>query len=233
VVCGRRRERFPEKSIYNRLADIEWATPVGEARSCGGDAMMRVDAFRAVGGFDASVVAGEEPELCQRLRGKGWKIVRIDANMTLHDSAMLHFSQWWRRAIRSGYGAIDVATRFGADRLFVNQVRSVRLWAVGFPLAVLMIWIAFAVARGTQAGFLAAFIVLLAFQLQMLRVAWRAYQRTGRFVDALAYGFLTMIGKWAGLFGQIRYWRDRRRGQAARLIEYKKHPAPTAPAAGS
>jgi glycosyltransferase involved in cell wall biosynthesis len=35
VVCGRRRERFAEKSIYNRLCDLEWNTPVGEAMACG------------------------------------------------------------------------------------------------------------------------------------------------------------------------------------------------------
>ena len=29
VVFGRRRERFPDQSIYNCLADIEWDTPVG------------------------------------------------------------------------------------------------------------------------------------------------------------------------------------------------------------
>src|SRR5579864_8939667 len=77
VVCGRRRERFPDASIYNRLADLEWDTPVGEVKSCGGDAMMRLDAFHAAGGFDATVVAGEEPELCQRLRARGWKVLRI------------------------------------------------------------------------------------------------------------------------------------------------------------
>ena len=37
VVCGRRRERFPEQSIYNRLCDMEWDTPIGEAKACGGD----------------------------------------------------------------------------------------------------------------------------------------------------------------------------------------------------
>lgn len=31
VVCGRRRERFPDASLYNRLIDLEWDTPVGEA----------------------------------------------------------------------------------------------------------------------------------------------------------------------------------------------------------
>src|SRR5690349_8029988 len=45
VVCGRRRERFPEASVYNRLCDIEWATPVGQAAACGGDFLARLDAF--------------------------------------------------------------------------------------------------------------------------------------------------------------------------------------------
>ena len=70
VVCGRRRERFPEQSIYNRLADLEWNTPVGEAKYCGGDAMMRVAAFRQVGGFNPDLIAGEEPELCVRFETK-------------------------------------------------------------------------------------------------------------------------------------------------------------------
>jgi glycosyltransferase involved in cell wall biosynthesis len=33
VVCGRRRERFPEASIYNRFIDMEWNTP---HRRCSG-----------------------------------------------------------------------------------------------------------------------------------------------------------------------------------------------------
>jgi glycosyltransferase involved in cell wall biosynthesis len=30
VVCGRRREKFPSRSIYNRLCDKEWDTPLGQ-----------------------------------------------------------------------------------------------------------------------------------------------------------------------------------------------------------
>jgi len=58
VVCGRLRERRPEASIYNQLCDIEWNTPVGEARACGGIAMMRVNALRAAGGFVEALIAG-------------------------------------------------------------------------------------------------------------------------------------------------------------------------------
>jgi hypothetical protein len=30
-VCGRRRERSPESSLYNLVCDLEWDTPIGEA----------------------------------------------------------------------------------------------------------------------------------------------------------------------------------------------------------
>ena len=62
VVCGRRRERHPSASIYNRLCDIEWDTPVGQTSACGGDSLVRAEAFEAVGGFRAQLMAGEEPE---------------------------------------------------------------------------------------------------------------------------------------------------------------------------
>ena len=103
VVCGRRRERDTQASIYNRLCDMEWDTPVGEAGACGGDALFRVQAFRDVGGFRAELVAGEEPELCARLRARGWKVLRIAAEMTRHDAAMTRFGQWWRRNVRAGH----------------------------------------------------------------------------------------------------------------------------------
>jgi serine acetyltransferase len=221
VVCGRRRERFPLASVYNRLADMEWDTPVGETISCGGDSMMRVDAFRAVNGFDASIAAGEEPELCQRLRNRGWKIFRIDAEMTLHDSAMLHFGQWWQRAVRSGYGSMDVASRFGAQGLFAQQVRSARVWGLGLPVAVLLVGMIIGLAFGAKWGVLAAILVSFALPAQMLRIAVKSRSRTANFSDALIHGVLTMAGKWAYLLGEIRYRRDRGAGRNTRLIEYK------------
>jgi len=41
VVRGRLRERYPYKSIYNRLCDIEWDGPAGDIDSCGGIFMIR------------------------------------------------------------------------------------------------------------------------------------------------------------------------------------------------
>ena len=64
--------------------------------------MMRVEAFRQVGGFNSTLIAGEEPELCVRMRQNGGVILRIDAEMTLHDIAMTQFRQFWKRSEAPG-----------------------------------------------------------------------------------------------------------------------------------
>jgi len=117
VVCGRRRERYPERSVYNRLCDMEWDTLVGEADACGGDALIRTAAFRQVGGYDDKLIAGEEPELCSRLRAAGWRVVRLPAEMTLHDAAMTRFGQWWRRRC----GADTLTPRWPPDMVVADS----------------------------------------------------------------------------------------------------------------
>lgn len=137
VVCGRRRERFPEATVWNRLCDLEWDTPVGEADACGGDAMMRVTAFEAVGGFREGLIAGEEPELCHRLRAAGWKVRRLAADMTLHDAAMTRAAQWWTRAIRAGHAFAEChwLHRDGPVPMWRREVRGVVFWGLLMPLA--------------------------------------------------------------------------------------------------
>ena len=137
VVCGRRRERHPEASVYNRLCDHEWDTPVGPTDFCGGDAMMRVAAFAQVGGFCPTLIAGEEPDLCHRLRRDGWTIHRIDRDMTTHDAAMTRIGQWWQRNRRGGYACAEALARRGhGDRAMLRDVISNLLWAmpVTWPL---------------------------------------------------------------------------------------------------
>ena len=224
AVCGRRRERFPRRSIYNRLMDLEWDTPIGPARSVGGDAMFRLDAFNAVGGFDASVMAGEEPQLCLRLRHANWKLLRVDAEMTLHDAAMARFGQWWRRQVRGGYGALDVYQRFpvGGERLFAKPTRSAVLWAAGWPAAVVAAGLIGLAIRGPSVGLTAGMIVFFALPLQMARLSARELVRGMRPQAAVAYGVLTMLAKWAWFAGQVRYRRDRAQGGRLQLIEYKR-----------
>ena len=140
-MCGRRRERFPERSIYNWLCDLEWDRPVvGETRAFGGDVMMRVSALESVGGYRDDVIAAEDDELCVRLRAAGWRLWRIDREMTLHDAAMTRFSQWWRRSLRCGYGFAQVSYLHGElpERYFVWEARRAWLWGVWLPIACLV-----------------------------------------------------------------------------------------------
>jgi hypothetical protein len=223
VVCGRRREMAPDTSIYNRLADLEWDTPIGEAFACGGDSMIRAEAFEAVGGFDPTAPAGEEPELCQRLRRAGWTVWRIDAEMTRHDLAMTRFRQWWRRQYRSGYNGLDVVTRFpDPDNIFVQGLARSRKWAIGWPLAVVIAGLVGWGLAGPILAATAAGLIALVMPLQILRLAMKVRRRVDGLPTALAYGTLTMVAKWADLAGQAGYWLDRRRGKMARLIEYKR-----------
>ena len=66
---------------------------------------MRYEALSDANGFREDLIAGEEPELCLRLRQAGWEIWRLDVEMTLHDADMHRFGQWARRARRGGFAA--------------------------------------------------------------------------------------------------------------------------------
>lgn len=210
VVCGRRRERHPEQSVYNGLCDIEWDTPVGEAKACGGDAMMRVDAFASVRGFSPGLIAGEEPELCVRLRAAGWRIWRMAEEMTLHDAALQHFSQWWRRTLRGGYAFAQGASLHGdaAERHWVRESRSARFWGLGIPLLV------FAVVTWWSAWGL---LLLAIYPLQIIRLAMRKQQTRNNWRRA---GFL-VLGKFPEMLGQLKFLAHRHAGSQPRLIEYK------------
>ncbi|WP_395540646.1 glycosyltransferase family 2 protein [Neotabrizicola sp. sgz301269] len=206
VLCGRRRERHPEASLWNRLADREWDTPVGPARACGGDALMVVRALREVGGYCEDLIAGEEPELCLRLRRAGGEIWRLDAEMTLHDAAMTRFSQWWRRTQRAGHAFAEGAALHGAspERHWVAETRRAVLWGLGVPLLALL-----------AGSFLhpLGWLILLAWPLQALRLALR-------WGDPAAALF-AVLGKVPEALGVAGYWLNRLRGRRRGLIEYK------------
>ncbi len=222
AVSGRLRERFPERSIYNRLCDIEWDSPVGDVSACGGIAMYRTEAFEGVGRFDPTVVAGEEPELCLRLRRKGWKIRKLPCEMALHDASMTRFGQWWRRAMRGGYGGTDVSLRFEHGKgLNSDMVRSARIWGIGWPLLVLASGFAAGITGGPGPASAAAAAAFALLPLQMARVGFKAFRRRSELKASAEYGVLIMLGKWAHLQGQSRYAKDVRNGKHPSLIEYK------------
>ncbi|MGL4236944.1 glycosyltransferase family 2 protein [Tabrizicola sp.] len=204
VVCGRRREIHPEASIWNRLCDAEWNTPVGRAKACGGDALMRTAAVREVGGYDPQLIAGEEPELCVRLRAAGWEVWRIDQEMTLHDAAMTRFGQWWKRTRRAGHAFAEGAAMHGAAPEFhwVTETRRAVVWGLLLPLAGVV---------GSLVTPWAA-MVFAAYPLQVLRLWRRMGWERAVFVT---------LGKLPEAAGVVQYHLNRVLRRRAGLIEYK------------
>ena len=141
VVCGRRFEAHADASIYNALCDDEWDTPVGEARECGGDALVRCIALDQIGGYNTDLLAGEEPEMTARMRATGWRIWRINVPMSEHDANIRSLRQWWRRTQRGGFGYAQVwtATKGLPKRLYGRQLRSALTWVVAAPLFFLLV----------------------------------------------------------------------------------------------
>lgn len=211
VVCGRRRERFPQRSVYNMLCDLEWDTPIGQTKACGGDALMRADAFAEVSGFRAGLIAGEEPELCVRLRAAGWKIWRLAEEMTLHDAAMTRFGQWWQRSLRAGYAFAQGAYLHGAapERHWLRESRRAWLWGLGLPLAIILV-------SALVGGW--GLLLLLIYPLQAVRIA----RRGGRSVrENWLQAVFLVLGKFPEMLGQLKFLLNRFGAGKTVLIEYK------------
>lgn len=211
AVCGRRRERYPERSVYNWLCDREWEGSAGETSACGGDVMIRADALNAVGGYRDDMIAGEEPELCFRLRAAGWKIWRLDAEMTLHDAAMTRFRQWWKRILRSGYAFAYGAHLHGSspERYWVRESRRAWIWGLGLPVACL------------TAGLLLGpwgWAAWLIYPLQLLRLTAR---NSGSLSERATVAFYHLLGRFPEALGEIKFTRDRLLRRRSVLIEYK------------
>jgi GT2 family glycosyltransferase len=214
VVCGRRRERFPEASIYNRLCDLEWDTPVGEARACGGDALMRVSSLVAIAGYREDLIAGEEPELCVRLRANGGKILRVPAEMTRHDAAMTRFGQWWRRNVRAGHAFAEVSRlhahgRFG---IWKRETRSNWFWGSVVPLV--------AIAPAYWTWGLSLFL-LAGYPVLFAKICRSRRRHGDNARTAGLYSFFCVLAKFPQMAGQWRYWINRLVGRRNGLIEYK------------
>ena len=218
VVCGRRRERYPERSIYNLLCDMEWDTPIGEADACGGDFLMRAEAFASVGGFDDAVVAGEEPDLCLRLRKQGWRIRRVDAEMTLHDADMLRASQWWKRMLRAGHAYAEGVARHGLREhpRYARSLISTLVWGGAVPA------LSLALLAFTPAGLLVWFC---AWGLLVARI-YRSDVKPGFSPRArMSYALSCTLGKLPVFLGASLYALRRLLDRPSHPIEYKGSPS--------
>lgn len=215
VVCGRLMERFPYLSVYNRLCDLEWNQPSGQTDACGGIAMMRIAAFVEVEGFNSSLIAGEEPELCVRLRSRGWKVWRLSHHMGLHDAQMTRFSQWWRRSVRAGHAYAEGVVLQGnsPERHWLRESRSIWLWGLILPLL--------AVSLVGWTGGVSVLVFSVAYCLQIYRIYRHMNDRQLASEDSLLYAIFCMLAKFPQLQGQLLFHGNRFRGNRCEAIDYK------------
>ena len=186
--------------------------------------MMRIESLRHVGGYNATMIAGEEADLCVRLRERGWKILRVDAEMTLHDAAMTRYGQWWARSVRTGHAYAEGMALHGRgrDRHNVRRVVSALAWGFGSP-AVLVVS---ALATTWEPWSASAIPLLLgSYAVLWMRIYQNRRHRGDRRSDAAVYSIFCMAGKTAEGLGIVKYWMHRLRGRRATLIEYKTGPA--------
>jgi glycosyltransferase involved in cell wall biosynthesis len=218
AVWGHRREIHPEQSFFNRILDLDWVYRPGLTEFCGGDVLVRRAALVETGGFDEALIAGEEPELCRRIRAHGFKILHIDEPMTGHDLAITHWSQYWKRALRAGHAYAEVSERFrNSNDSFWSSERNANIvrgsfWAISFAAAVIA-----SVRLGLiPIGCWLALLLLLSF-----RSAWRARWKSESWLTLFCYGIHSHVQQVPIFIGQLTYAFEKSRNSRSRLIEYK------------
>ncbi len=224
AVWGHRREIHPEASFYNRVLDLDWVYAPGFTEFCGGDVLMRRKALQEAGGFDSELIAGEEPELCRRMRALGYRILHIDHPMTQHDLHITRFSQYWKHAVRAGHAFAEISARFrksddkswAADRSR-NLVRGV-FWVGSFTLALVL-----SALRLSLIPLGAWLLLLLVLSLRSSwKSRWKSRPGSHATVTLLLYGIHSHLQQIPICAGQITYALDQKRGRKHALIEYKQ-----------
>lgn len=218
-IFGVRKESRTGDSVYNAIFDIDWPREEGDALYFGGDALVRVSTLHLVGGYDASLIAGEEPDLCRRIRAHNFRILHVSLPMTEHDLAMHRFSQYWKRSVRTGYAYAQVSKRYwaSADPLWRSQAE--RNWVRGG------IWVLTPVLAVLLSIWLLNPLPLVVLALLLAAASWksvrRAREQSSSWKVALAYGLHSQLQHIPLLVGQVRFHIHEQRNTSGMLIEYK------------
>jgi cellulose synthase/poly-beta-1,6-N-acetylglucosamine synthase-like glycosyltransferase len=220
VVWGHRRETLETPSLYNRVLDLDWIYPPGFTAFCGGDALFRRATLEAAGGYDETLIAGEEPELCRRITALGQRILHVDRPMTGHDLGITRWSAYWRRATRAGHAFAEVSERFAktAHPFWLaesrrNAVRAIVLLAL--PVVGLLLSLALR-------SFWPPFCVIFCLVALAGRTGWKARWKSSDGLALALYGIHSHLQQIPIFVGQVWFWRNQRSGRRAALVEYKQ-----------
>lgn len=212
VYWGQRRELHPQESVYNRVLDLDWLFPSGESTYCGGDALMRRGVIDQVGPFRDDLIAGEEPELCARIRGAGHRVWHADVPMTRHDLAIISLAAYLRRAYRSGHAYAEVAD-LTQGALFKRESVKNHIQTAVYLVVPLGLTTAF--------GWTGVWVLMAAAGLIVFRTAWRNRWRQAPLATTLLYSIHAHFCQLPIWLGQLAYHFNRHRQSAHEIIEYK------------
>ena len=225
-VCGNRSERFPDATIFNQLIEMEWQGRAGEVDACGGDAIYRIDMFQAAGCFNEAMIAGEEADLCLRLRQLGSRLMRLDSPMTVHDANIHYFSQWWKRSVRCGHAYAhgydmhknDAET--GEKNYQKKPVLSTLIYGLVLPgLLVLALLLSVVNSLALAQLFLSITVIVILY-IRALRNAAMSKPTESTRQNWLYAGFI-LLGKFPEAQGLLRYYFNKALGKTSKIIEYK------------
>ena len=219
VVFGDCRESDPTDSIYNRILDLDWIVPVGPVEYCGGAALIRRELLERIGGYNEHLIAAEDTELCSRIRTTGGTILHVDRPMVRHDLAIMRFSQYWRRAVRSGYAYAEVAEQISPDDspAWYRNARRNRIQGA----AMVALTAAGPILATKFRSLIPVLIVVAIIATLAFRTAIRTHWKNSPLSTRLLHGLHSHLVQIPLLFGQLKYQWDRSRGRSSELIEYK------------
>lgn len=224
-VCGYRNERHPEQSIYNRQIAMEWPRDHGEVLGCGGDFLLRREAFEEINGFDTDFIGGEDPEFFIRLKKNGHRFFRLDRLMTEHDVNMRHFSQWWTRAYRNGHGnahIFDVHGKLPQKYRRRSVISSIVYGAVLPLISVPLILVLILLDKPTTSWSLITLIIIALLYVKIIIGAMRSRLALKQpLSDALLYAGFILLSKPAEFLGIATYFLRRVKGKGFRSIDYR------------
>jgi len=227
AVCGHYRELYPEASIYQRVLDLDWMVPTGVVTSCGGIVLMRKSVLEEVNGYNPQLIAGEEPEMCQRIRAAGYVIHRIDKPMILHDLAIKSWSQYWQRSVRTGHAYAEISNMLEQSSLadFYKEKAGGILWQQearkNFINAGVWTGIFVFGLVMTALSWLPLLFCLVLFLSFSLRTSWKNRWKSKDYFSIFLYGLHSQFQHIPIMVGQLSYHYNRWRGKRRNLIEYK------------
>lgn len=200
AVFGVLKEKNRQGSIYNVLAEMEWNTKVGRVEHFAGIVLIRAAIFQEVGFYNPLVVAGEEPEFSMRITQQGWEICKIAEIMGFHDADIMSFSQWYKRAYRSGFSMAHRHDLHSTD--CARENKSAIFWGGIVP---------FVFVLALFFSPLMAAVLFCAYPLLFIKIArGRRRSHSEPLKECILYGFFTTLAKVPEFLGIVAFhWHNK------------------------